>query len=48
MVATLPWYAGPRAAEINARMQAAEAHMTAAAAGTALTAPAARTAGAWP
>ena len=48
MVATLPWYAGPRAAEINARMQAAEAQTTAAAAGTAPTAPAAPTAGARP
>jgi len=48
MVTTLPWYAGPRAAEINARMQAAEARTTAAAAGTAPTAPAAPTAGARP
>ena len=40
MVRTLPWYAGPRAAEIGARMQAAEARTTAAAAGLPIPAPA--------
>ena len=40
MVRTLPWYTGPLAAEIGARMQAAEARTTAAAAGLPAPAPA--------
>jgi type IV secretory pathway TraG/TraD family ATPase VirD4 len=35
MVSTLPWYSGPRAAEIAARIQAAETALTATASGTA-------------
>jgi len=38
IIRTLPWYAGPRAAEISARMKAAEARATAAAAGAVTTA----------
>lgn len=45
LVATLPWYDGPRAAEITARVRTAEAELTARASASARTGP---TAAGWP
>jgi type IV secretory pathway TraG/TraD family ATPase VirD4 len=48
LVRTLPWYAGPRAAEISARVRDAEARITAAAAAASTAAgTAVGSAGAW-